>query len=268
VNFNFFRAGWAAISPKLTQFLEEKRTQRLEIANRVVFHARLEPLKQFVNDFYRNNNLKTAYMPHIVDICCFPEVQELMSGILTVAVTYEDLKRQIEPIFSDLLARWRVIAERQLVARVATQLGPSNDINHLELATATFFRCSKCISLRTYPAVLWHKCLWERQRDNQAADPGSYEGRLFAIYHSQPWSCGVLDLTTRATRVENLIRACGGDPRRTTCSELDAIDPRLACELCHRPGRKVIMTWRTAVSLHSPLYTTSCVEPCRSSITA
>jgi hypothetical protein len=237
----------------------KKRVDRLDILDEGIFRNRFEMLSSFAKDFYRRNSLEFTLHPDIIDLCYFPEVRQLMSRDLTVVVTKEDISGEIESIFPDLLARWREGIDAELVALVTAQLGLSNDVRPLELA-ALLFKCRSCTAIRTYPAVLSHRCLYSSYYLHDQERPLSYDMRPMSIFHRRPWSCSNLDLDFCAQRIGNMINACGGDYKTTTCEELDQLDPRLSCTLCRvNPGRKIIMTWRTAVT-YSLTHSTRC-EP-------
>jgi hypothetical protein len=243
-----FCADWLSIYPILTKFIRDTEFD----VSMDAFRRRFDSLSRFAQDFYKRNALKPTFLPNIVDVCGFPEVRSFVWDI-PFDPTRADVRTRLEPIFSNLLARWRTEVEGRLAALITTQLRlQDGDVCPLKLAAA-IFKCTKCDVARTYPAVLSHKCLYDIPKIYETR-PVSFEMRLEAVCRLRPWSCDVLDLTSWARRVENVITACGGHPKISTSHELDLLDPRLACQLCRRPGQKVVMTWRAAVSIQPRVY--------------
>ena len=183
-------------------------------------------------------------VPRTLDICFFSVVRDILDVDPSVEITKEYIRAQILPSLPKFISNWKTDIESRLFSLTAAQLHTPVGINPLRLA-CTLLRCTKCKITRSYPAILAHGCLYE-PFDPDIKHWSSYDSRPQAMYKCHPWSCDILDSKIWMERVAKIIQAVGMDPETTTCNDMDVVDARLRCALCHLPDRRSVMTWRTA----------------------
>ena len=130
----------------------------------------------------------------------------------------------------------------------------------------TFFKCSWCQCILTYPRVLMHGCLRNRHFDEDVDQKFARLRRgisLDLIWNAIPrWFCGgwnefgnQISFYPEVSHVAQiLISIFGKNPFLVPASELDQDDARIECLLCrslssdNQTYSRLVMNWRMAVS--------------------
>jgi hypothetical protein len=236
--------------------METKKALRIAGELCTVFSHRFSLLKSVVDAFFARTSVRQP-LPYIADICLFPEVRAIVDVDPSMKLIEGDLQKELHPILTSLVARWRTDVDSQLLEFAESNLGIAKSTN-LSLLASAIFKCSRCRVGCPYPDILAHRCLQTTSESYQysgnSRDPLrwlTYEGRVQAMYNSFcPWSCNVLESSPWRERTQSVIRTCGADPRIATCHDMDALDARLVCQLCRQSSLRTAMSWRTAVNIH------------------
>lgn len=241
--------------------MKKCRKDRLVGQRRKELSIRLAWLKdaiQAVTPALRTN--ESDFGPSFVDLALMPEIRDIAELPSSKQVTKEMFLALGEQI-PELNRRWMINAEERLeqIAREGLPTVPW-DMSPLILA-CTFFDCMSCKKRdMQYCSVIGHDCLHQRYysycRDDDVAY--FYQDLAMAMDHCRPWSCQNLTIGRATKRAQAVIKACGLNPLAATHSVLKELNPRLLCKTCSRPGVRMVMSWRSAVSICFTFVVFSC----------
>lgn len=242
---------WQSVQPSLIIFMKKCRKDRLVSLRRRELQMRLNWLMEVVKA--KSPALRTTdsdFGPAFVDLALMPEIRDIAELPSSKPVTKEMFEAlgEVVPL---LTKRWMINAEERL-EHIAREGLPSLPylISPLTLA-CTFFDCMSCKRRdMQYRSVVGHDCLHQRYYSYCRDDDISYfyQDLAMATDHCRPWSCQNLTIGRATRRAQTILEACGLDPLITTHGDLKELKPRLRCKTCSRPGVRMVMSWRTAVS--------------------
>ncbi|RDB24429.1 hypothetical protein Hypma_008472 [Hypsizygus marmoreus] len=277
---------WLNMKPKMIAYMADVKAYRAnEERLSLLEDRRILAHRAWRN--YREKHPTTRFMPSPVTILEWPLVRsqiELPSEHAVTEVTFRVLFDKELPGF--LAEFWQVEADK--LARkhpcnwpcIPTDIYGSG-VHKLELAICVF-KCRGGIHLRDpecdpdtefepplfYPEFLHHPCNsigYRHGRDPEAetdeevdaldSNPSLSVDKQYKGCRRKAWSSQKLDPDEKASRVvKTIVEACGQDPRTTTVTAMDQLDPRLVCLKCTfgaKPdGERLcsVWTWRNAVN--------------------
>ena len=190
----------------------------------------------------------------------FPEDRDLASceEFRTIIDVDSDLDIDIEhfeplrPLIRDIVNRWKDEKTAIFVDHIRNKYELDKDVDVLSLAACFAFTCSTCSLTLSFPHVLSHTCYYRTVRIGERYDPDDYESCADLAMYAATWEPN--EFATLANHVNPIISVCGLDTKKATQDDMDERNALLVCDSCPMPGIKAVMTWRTAVSLHSSLY--------------
>ena len=237
----------------MVSFMKKCRKDRLITQRRKELSTRLVWLKDVIKSVsptLRTN--ESDYGPSFVDLALMPEIRDIAELPSSKSVTKEMFVALGEKL-PDFTNRWVCNAEERL-EQVAREGLPGEDFETSPLLLAcTFFDCMACKKRdMQYRSVIGHDCLHQRYYSYCRDDDVSYfyQDLAMATDHCRPWSCQNLTIGRATKRAQAVIEACGLNPMTATHVDLKELSPRLLCKTCSRPGVRMVMPWRTAVSPH------------------
>ncbi|KAF7981159.1 hypothetical protein HWV62_34925 [Athelia sp. TMB] len=259
---------WKRIQPKLVQYVESHKEQRLEKKRQDDYRNRFRVI---ANAVWLDND--TAAFPiSPVDICILPEVRELID------LTIDDFdasyfKNQVASVLPDACNFWRDALETRLMAYARKSVECSPDVDPLTLP-ATIFYCSACKhGLEDHSLkVLSHSCLNrssrglrhlrvkveedpkpKTKRKHKARPlplpPFTFEETVQAEFVAHFVRMELLSLETYAPVIGRIFRLCERDPKSATCEDMDQCRVWFSCESCQfdKRGTKNLYPWSSAI---------------------
>ncbi|KAJ7610828.1 hypothetical protein FB45DRAFT_941736 [Roridomyces roridus] len=263
---------WNTIKPEMIKYMEQMKIKRLarELAAAVIER---KSIAGKVLRAYKLSHLPwTEVMPTAADFCAFPEIDKIIQSPLEVTVddkTFEKLSKSFPAMFSS----WRARIVKALAGKFDLESEDADvALSTLTLATSVY-KCTSCkrddddgfsIFPRVsddkfeplyWPRVLDHGCL------TQVTENASFWTYFSDMKKDVPWRAAPLLVDRFAAEiVENVVTACGLDPKTATVEAMDAADVRLACHSCATrkpspdgkssddgPATVETFTWRNAV---------------------
>jgi hypothetical protein len=218
-------------------------------------------LKPFY-DNYRISFLGKT-LPSFADICISESVQAITRRPASQAVTTDDFATVVQA-FPSLATRRLQASVRYLRSLLPEDLqgGVSVEGKHdasADIALAVF-SCRFCSALMHLSRALVHRCCVDRMpildpvKEDQAAEELRAHANRFGTV---PWNTAdTLRFSLPASQLARTIaQKCLAqrDVRTVTCQELDEVISvhGFTCEMCVGRQGRLIMNWRTAVSLLS-----------------
>lgn len=236
---------WQKIRADLVDFITYMiQPQRLRNDYQLVLRDRIRIFTEVAKVFTRSHS---KLFPVLGDLVRIPEVKGILEPAEKMTLTIESFKT-LEPQLPAILARWTVKSQedmdkffRKEISDIPSSVAPK------DLVLAHMLRCLRCFAIipASHPVPTIHHCqrpIWGRRRTGVS---GAYELALHDL-GIDPSTMSEYRLLQKYTM--KVLEACGRN-RLTTIHELDALNPRLTCEMCYKePGIRTIYTWRDAVS--------------------
>ncbi|KAF8996626.1 hypothetical protein BDQ17DRAFT_1364166 [Cyathus striatus] len=251
---------WKNIQPKLIEFLENQKEIIERERDRQRLEARVPLLISFYEKYSRSKPINTIILP-ARELYFFQPFQDLISNtpITDVEPSMSDLEDVADGL-DDHSAQWKKEMEQTLIQML--YIGPLNksDLQNAEeiLSRGTIaFECKDCSGMYyvRYPRILMH---------SHARHPSAFGWNSKIPYHLDASIYKLDDFYYRGFRethsgcisvhstyreaAEVVISACGLDPECTSNSDLDRLDPFLECTRCRCVTKRLLMTWRKAIS--------------------
>ncbi|KAF8882933.1 hypothetical protein CPB84DRAFT_1790578 [Gymnopilus junonius] len=251
------------LEPSLNQLMQNLQQQRLDTERSKLLRGCFPVLKSILEAFIRTLPPNSIY-PSVVDVSDDPCVNE----IITISNT-PDLSEQSCKAISDLLPRvtqnWleqktnEVLVSTQKMLRLHQEIGsetilPSSALRQkegLHLAIISF-ECSICkrhskpLSILRYPKVLMHGA-------NYHGTFFTSQPQLNKVVENTSWNEGdIMFNPATMTFMAEIVRLCGLDPRTTTASDMDLLNPSIKCTTC-KWGKGPAMGW-TEVIAHKQIH--------------
>lgn len=232
------------MKPKMVDFMDGVRTERLQEERSVAIKARLKALDEAVVRIAP----RRIGEPSIRDIALgMPEVQAVLDAPTSTKVTtasFGFLAKTL-PAFTE---RWKQDARAYLAGLVRAGVTVGDATDPLTLAAGSVFWCRLCYTSYRYPLVLSHTC-FARQQLQRVTAANSYEAVVARHAPAQNWQ--PVEYEVKAEKLAKLVAACGMDPATATIDDMDNSDVRLCCTSCwyDRVGerKKDFYSWRAMV---------------------
>lgn len=233
----------------LISYLEDVKRRRLRDERISLIRNRIALLGPAVDRALSSQPISDV-QPSLYDICALPQYRTILespSGMEITAKNFTELLSQLP----EQSAQWRKSNKETVLRLLPSALKKTSGksaVDPLELCT-TFFRCHSCKEPISFPRILSHVCL--------LAWPGEVEEEdiFFRSCRQSPWIHGHEGIAFDAEAssiVATLIKMCGQDPKTTTTTEMDNLDPRFECVRCPHPRQgRLVMQWRIAVRFFS-----------------
>ncbi|KAI9068286.1 hypothetical protein FKP32DRAFT_1642714 [Trametes sanguinea] len=260
---------WAEIREAVNKHMESLRTCRLKEEWRPFVDSRL----QWLQEIFMAHNLsvgghgeRTDLLAEFSDIALFPQLRTLLEAPMTDGITKETLEKTCEGALPALQKEWIREQEPYFLGLVKQEprVSSLSDASMLSLAIVTF-KCKKCraVNMR-WPYVLAHACghsdpEYYVQYARDARENLTYRAilasfcaqRQLRLPHILAYDFEV-QLATRAS--EEIIRACGFNPLRTSYAELRDCKVRIYCTICAVPsiGYAEAFDWENAAHHSMP----------------
>ncbi|KAF8882919.1 hypothetical protein CPB84DRAFT_1790517 [Gymnopilus junonius] len=246
------------LEPSLNQLMQNLQQRRLDEERAKLLCECFPGLKSILEAFVRTLPPNSIY-PSVVDVSDDPCINE----ILTISNT-PDLSEQSCKAISDHLPQvtqdWieqktnEVLISARKMLRLHHEIGsetilPSSALRQKEGLNLTIisFECSVCkrqfrpwSSLR-YPKVLMHGAYYHRTLST--AQP-----QLNKVFENTSWNEGdIMFNPATMTFMAEIVRLCGLDPRTTTASDMDLLNPSIKCMTC-KWGKGPAMGWTEVIA--------------------
>ncbi|KAK7679962.1 hypothetical protein QCA50_016908 [Cerrena zonata] len=236
---------WKKMEGKILEVMDIPRTERFfEIRKTAI-----KPRAQLLEDVLVPWRLSVGIVsPHTRNLLLIPEVRSLIDvppngkGSEAIPVTREDLEK-LEPVFYRYLREWKQEQLETIAKLVSVSFELPLSTGLFSLAVSQYFLCSACCDTIAFPDVLLHRCL-HGQRPSYWDHKDTYESVIINLTYSSKMP--TLECIVLADDLQDVIVACGQDPRTATADEMDALDVRLECIPCQSDGVFDAFNWRQA----------------------
>lgn len=260
---------WANIEIPLVRYMEFVRDHRLRRERKVILRRRKENFANAWSDYQRLQDVGLC-APGLLDMQNLPPISALLESRSEDAVTRNVLTGAIQNSLP-LIDSWRIDRLQILSAKARPHLPVGCAADCLPLAVCVF-SCGDPNSMHTmdtrrhpkyqsamwYPEYFYHPCnhitrLSPTDNDNRDGvdllKVPEYPG-----YRRSKLNLTDLEFNASASiAIREILDDCHMDYKTTTSNELDAIEIRVFCRMCHEKssdlGRVRAMSWRRAVSL-------------------
>ncbi|KAH9926819.1 hypothetical protein B0H21DRAFT_763916 [Amylocystis lapponica] len=237
---------WKQISPQVVDFMNERKALRLDWEHVQQMRGRLAILDKALMAALDQVDDREL-IPHTVDLVNYRKIRAIIEWPADKVVRVKTFDKMLP----GLIGQWQREAGDKMAAHLSKSDGSerSGSINPLELAK-TIFKCS-CGLIRMWPGAASHAHN-KSSMANDCSGPNrhskNFDGTLKPVPLApfkvavraryplrQPWS-------------PSCFQVCDERVRTATCTEMDRLDARFSCNLCHVPGKlKHLMPWRNAI---------------------
>lgn len=144
------------------------------------------------------------------------------------------------------IAQWTQDAAAYLAGLVREKAGGLGaDVDPLQLAAGSVFRCTLCDAVEAYPGVLSHACRRRELRSGAETDFMDW----CCMLHLPAANWQPRDFESEFERLAPVVEAYGLDPRRASVQEMDASPVRLTCRGGNAKEGMTVMNWLSLVRL-------------------
>ncbi|KZT10205.1 uncharacterized protein LAESUDRAFT_809922 [Laetiporus sulphureus 93-53] len=258
-------AEWEEIKPAIIELMKERQKirhfcEKVELIQQTC----LSVLERALSELGTADALKEPF-PHPMDVARYEEVQNVLEGPGGMTAKLTALRR----VLPKQIRAWKRGVQTALQERVGSAVkiprvcSHSNHLRPLHMQPAKLvFKCLDCDCLRHWPAVTAHSHpTAENERHQRRPSEhmrklhgelptitgSAYTAAVYGRYDRGQWSAD--DFIYCGRRAVNVFRACLQDPNNVTIGDMDALNVRFSCALCHAksPRTKMIWSWRDAI---------------------
>ncbi|GLB35460.1 hypothetical protein LshimejAT787_0210250 [Lyophyllum shimeji] len=235
---------WNNIKDVIIDALETHKAERLEREHQVAQSRRLAKLAALCESFFYSQEPQNRTLTPFADLVASEPFKTMLKAPASERITFTDA------LLRESTQTWRRSKESELLnMMVESGLSPDG-VDSLSLAT-TFFKCTKCRNVVGYPEVLMHTCASCRYPSTRPfahpseSVPWNLDGKC-VLFH---------DRAHHAART--ILEASGMDPDTVARKDVQKAGFFIECHECcldeHSEGRRILMTWLSAVN-HAVLH--------------
>ncbi|KAK7692976.1 hypothetical protein QCA50_004617 [Cerrena zonata] len=244
-NYHLTERAWKTMKPSLITYLRDDiRPRRIGYMYRVTLKERFHILRQAVELMSRRSS---NVFPHAEYLANLPEVRRILDfpqdGEAPDPITVDSFEA-ITPYLPRIINEWYQVAttaiNRHLCGAIEGRF--VKDTSNLAITQILYCKHCKTSLLNPIHTMTTHKCQYAEFHDHLYV---KYED----ILGLKDWAViRALGFIPLQGITENILAVCGRDKYSTTVDEMDALDPKLICDM-EPCSIETVLNWREA-ALH------------------